>query len=258
MTQKFLSYLENHNKESQDTIESQQEDKEKKSDGIFVHFRQDNNNDNKYYVDIYARYKKGSNKTELNIVIEDINDPKSQQKFMQNFHQFRKNIPIHLILPSELYLQNFRLWKDTIELVEQFHPIYIHSDTRYTKDLDEYSYMIEDEWGKEYKPDAILSEVIEPLDTQECKYGIRANKIGICYKYFPSPYIIDNHLEIAKIALWFHKNDKEPNRYIQWVEANFDKTKLKNLPDKLQECDYASLLWDDMSMLVDLKTELES
>jgi hypothetical protein len=259
-SEKFLEYLKYYEDKEEDkpSQESKQEDRTKKSDGIFVHFRQDNNDDNKYYVDIYARYVKGSNITQRDIIIEDINNPKEQQKFMQNFHQFRKNIPIHLILPSELYLENFRLWKDKIELVELFHPIYIHSETRYTKDLDEYLYMIEDEWEKEYKPDEILSNMIELLETRECRYGIRTKKIGICYKFLPSPPIIDEHLEIAKIALWFQKNSTKPDSHIRWIGKNFDNAKLKELPDKLQECDYASLLWDDMSMLVDLKRELET
>ena len=61
---------------------------------IFVHFRQDKLEDNKYLVDIYARYKEiTQNKTMRDIVIEDIDSLECQQEFMGNFHQFRKNIP---------------------------------------------------------------------------------------------------------------------------------------------------------------------
>lgn len=61
-------------------------------------------------------------------------------------------------------------------------------------------------------------------------------------------------MEIAKIALWSHKDQND--RY-NCIDENFNETKLEELPDKLQNCEYVSLLWDDMSMLVDLKKELE-
>jgi len=169
--------------------------------------------------------------------------------------ELRPNIPIHLILPPELYLENFRLWrKGKRKLMGLLNPIYIHSDMRFNKSLDDYEWMIED-WKNFFIGDEKLSDILCLLKLEKDEYDISNNKMGICFEYQPlDGEDINEHLDIAQIAVWAYNTQEN---YKEWIALNFAKITIEELPYRLQECEHISLLWDDMSMLLNLKKELD-
>ena len=223
---------------------------------IFIHFQQDNINDLQYKVSIFARYTNGKgNKTIDDLVLFDITSSTCQNILIGILRELRPNIPIHLILPPELYLENFRLWrKGKRKLMGLLNPIYIHSDMRFNKSLDDYEWMIED-WKNFFIGDEKLSDILCLLKLEKDEYDISNNKMGICFEYQPlDGEDINEHLDIAQIAVWAYNTQEN---YKEWIALNFAKITIEELPYRLQECEHISLLWDDMSMLLNLKKELD-
>ncbi len=225
---------------------------DKKENHIYIHFRQDDLVNMKYEFDIYARYSGGKgNKTLQGLIIEDINDLNEQEKLLIELKKVRKKFPLHLIIPAELYLTNFRMWKkQDRQLIDLFNPIYIHSSDILEESLDAYEWMIE-EWDEEFLPDKLLFETLQPLEKKGDKIKATDNKIGVCFKYKPTnTQEIEEHLDLAKIALLKLLDTS-------WIDDNYTKLTLKELPKKLYECKNISLLWDEASMLLPLKQELK-
>ena len=85
------------------------------------------------------------------------------------------------------------------------------------------------------------------------RFDTRLGKIGVCFKQSISNHeIVNNMVDMAKVGLWQYK-DGILSDYCEWVEDNIC---LKDLNHQSRNCDYMALLWDDMSLLEELKRRI--
>ena len=186
----------------------------------------------------------------------DINSLEDRQGFIKIISKLRIEIPIHLIIPEELYFENIRLWLNgRRSLIHYANPLYIHSLERYL-DGDRFEDNI-NKWNIHFNQNEILSDSLVILESSDDMFSGKNKEkkrvIGVCYTYdeIEKEELFES-LEFAYVALWSHNTQTE---YHTEVIDKFDEIKIGELPHCVNDCQHLSLLWDDMSMLKELKNE---
>ncbi len=225
--------------------------KEKKQDKIFTIFEQDDIDQQSYRVSIYIQDEDEFNSEQIDFEFENIYNKEEQEEFISLLvDEFDSDVTIHFIIPPELFGVNFKQWRyRESELVKRYH-ILLHNKERFDSKLRKYRHLIR-KWRDIYQKlrnkqitDALMCvESVERFDT-------RLDKIGV---YFQNSVDrvqqIRDSIDMAKVGLWQYQ-DGEIEVYQNWIGYN---TPLKSLESDSRKCDYMALLWDDMSLLKNLK-----
>lgn len=236
-------------------VTREQEELDSKQDRIYVIMK--HLQASTYEVMIFPRYVKGSDPQD-NFTI-DINLVDSQALFVRKFRSLRDEIPIHLIVPEEFYLENIRVWLNRRRsLLDYANPLYLHSFERYSMSSDNYEDMIT-KWDNYFQKDKTLDNSLALLKSSEDSFSGRDEEgnrlLGVCYQYQPTDIDeIYDPLDKAFVSLWSHDTQVA---YKTHIIDKFDTLTIDKLPQKLNQCQHISLLWDNMRLLEDFKREYE-
>jgi hypothetical protein len=164
------------------------------------------------------------------------------------------NVPIHFIIPPELFLINFKQWKyNGTELIKIYH-ILFHNKERFSRKLKRYNQMIK-EWDDKFdnlKHNYIYESLLS-ISNNEAPYDSR-NKIGAYFTYQPEKFEeINKIVNLAQIGIWKYTS-VDLTSYTQCLK---EKIILCNLNQKSRTWDHVALLWDDMSLLKELRGEIK-
>jgi len=218
---------------------------------IFLIFNEENTS-TEYRVEGYIQYEDEFENDLIEFIFTNIYDEDEQEKFIKLLvDEFEDSITIHFIIPPELFLMNFKQWKyNGNELVKRYH-ILLHNKDRYNSKSRKYKNMIKN-WQDlfEAQKNNKLSDALLVTSDDSTTFDTRLGKMGVCFKQSLSNYeVINNTLDMAKVGLWQCK-EGVLNDYHTWVEGNLC---LKELNETSRKCDHVALLWDDMSLLENLK-----
>lgn len=219
---------------------------------IFLIFNQDNNSTIKYHVEGYIQCENEFDNELIEFTFENIYNEVEQENFIKTLiDEFESDVPIHFIIPPELFLVNFKQWRYRgNELVNRYH-ILLHNKDRFGSKIRKYKNMIE-QWNVLFstKQEEYLADALLMTNDNSARFDTRLGKIGVCFKQSISNHeIVSNVVDMAKVGLWQYK-DGVLSDYCEWVEGNIC---LKDLNYQSRGCDYMALLWDDMNLLIDLK-----
>ncbi len=219
---------------------------------IFLIFNQDDNISSQYKVEGYIQFENEFENELIEFTFKNIYDAVEQESFIQKLvDEFESDITIHFIIPTELFLLNFKRWKyRNNELVKRYH-ILLHSKDRFGSKIRKYKDMIEN-WKILFdtRKNDNLTEALLVTEDNSTRFDTRLEKIGVCFKQPTLTHeVVDNTLDMAKLGLW-QCNEGLAEDYYRWINGNLC---LKELNIESRKCDYVSLLWDDMSLLIKLK-----
>ena len=222
---------------------------------IFLLFYQGNKSSPQYSVTGYIQAKDEFDSDLIEFEFENIYNEAEQQKFIQLLDdEFDSNVTLHFIIPSELFLLNFKQWKyNGNKLVNRYH-ILLHNQDRFSSKLRKYRSMIEN-WEVLFETikEKELRDALLVTEDSDVRFDTRLGKIGVCFKQALLKYeVINSTLDMAKVGLWQYKEGK-PLEYHSWVDGNIS---LKELNQKSRECDHIALLWDEMKLLEELKRRI--
>ena len=158
-----------------------------------------------------------------------------------------------MILPPTLFLANLKQWKYRGTEFKKFYHIVLHNKEKFDKKVGRYQNMI-DNWNA-------LFESLKSLDITDsllitCNDSDRFDsgdfKIGVCFRHCVSNYeVIRDTLAMAYIGLWQY-SDGTLTDYHKWIDRGIC---LEKLHKDSRSCGYMALLWDDMSLLEELKRQ---
>jgi hypothetical protein len=219
---------------------------------IFLIFNQDNTTDNQYEVIGHIQAEDEFENELIEFTFTNIYDEVEQELFIQNLvDEFDDSITIHFIIPPELFLVNFKQWRYRgNSLVNRYH-ILLHNKERYNSKSRKYKSMI-DSWQVLFnrQKEKRLSEALLITNDSHIQFDTRLDKMGVCFKQSCLSYeVVNNTLDMAKVGLW-QCDDGVIEDYHRWVEGSLC---LKELNQASRKCDHIALLWDDMSLLEELK-----
>jgi len=232
--------------------EPSQISKPSKLNQIFLIFNEDNIATNTYHVEGHIQYQDEFQNDLIEFTFTNIYNELEQEAFIQKLvDEFEHSITIHLIVPTELFLMNFKQWKYRgNELVKRYH-ILLHSKDRYNSKSWKYKNMI-DNWQLLFDAhkDNKLSEALLITDNHTTAFDTRLEKIGVCFKQLLSNCeAINNTLDMAQVGIW-QCEESALAKYHTWIDGNLC---LKELNKASRQCDHVALLWDEMSLLENLK-----
>lgn len=229
------------------------EEKEKSTNRIFLIFNADNISNTAYNVVGYIEDNDAYESNFLEFTFEDIYNERQQEEFLRLLDGKSQlvNIPVHFIIPPALFLVNFKLWKyNGTELIKIYH-ILFHNKDKFSLNLRAHSNMIYD-WNTKFdtlKYENAFESLLAINNTNDT-FDYRKNKIGACFVYQPETHEnINKIVKYANIGIWNYSTGDMIN-YKQWLD---EKIVLCNLNQESRNCDHVALLWDDMSLLKDLK-----
>jgi len=224
----------------------------KKQDRIFTIFEQDDIEDSSYRVSIYIQDEDEFNSEQIDFNFENIYNTKEQERFISLLvDEFESDVTIHFIIPPELFLVNFKQWRyKNSELIKRYH-ILIHNKDRYDSKLRKYNQLIR-KWREIYEKikDRRIADALMTIERDQI-FDTRLDKIGVCFKNrIDRVQTVIDSIEMARVGLWQYQ-DGELDTYQNWIDCG--EVPLRALENSSRECDYMALLWDDMSLLKDLK-----
>ena len=222
-------------------------------DQIFLIFNQQNSA--KYSVVGYVQCEDEFDSELIEFTFDNIYSEIEQENFIRLLvDEFESDVTIHFIIPPELFLVNFKQWRyRDNELVKRYH-ILLHNQDRFNGKIRKYKNMIE-QWRVLFDriKERLLRDTLVMADNSGARFDTRLDKIGVCVKQNLSNYeILNRVIDMAKIGLWQYE-DGEISDYCRWVDGTLC---LKDLNYKSRECDHMALLWDDMSLLEELKRRI--
>lgn len=188
----------------------EQKELDNKKDRIYVTMK--HLQGSSYEVMIFPRYVKGSDPQD-NFTI-DVNTVDSQALFVRKFRNLRDEIPIHLIVPEDFYLENIRVWLNRKRsLLDYAHPLYLHSFERYSMSSDNYEDMIT-KWDSYFQKDKTLDNSLALLTSSDDSFNGKDKEdnrlLGVCYQYQPTDTDeIYDPLDKAFVSLWSHSTQVE-------------------------------------------------
>jgi len=222
---------------------------------IFLIFNQSNSSSSKYSVVGYIHFEDEFESDLIEFEFQNIYNKVEQQNFIQLLDdEVDSNATLHFIIPSELFLLNFKQWKyNGNTLVNRYH-ILLHNQDRFGSKFRKYRSMIKD-WEVLFKSikEKELKDALIVTEDNDVRFDTRLGKIGVCFKQALVKYeIINSTLDMAKVGLWQYK-EGTVSEYHSWVDGNVS---LEELNPKSRECDHMALLWDDMRLLEELKRRI--
>ena len=227
----------------------------KSKEKIFTIFQQSNLDENSYMVTIYIQDEDEFNSEQINFNFNNIYDAKEQEHFISLLDsEFEGNVTVHFIIPPELFLVNFKQWKDKKgELVKRYH-ILLHNKENFDSKPRRHKNMIRN-WEEIYDKikNRHIRDTLIDADSGK-KFDMRDDKIGVCFKNkIENVRNIIDSVDIVKVGMWqYPKGDIK--RYKNWMRC--EEMYLKSLENRSRECDYLALLWDDMSLFQELKKRI--
>lgn len=222
---------------------------------IFLIFEEDNISNIKYNVVGHIQADNEFDSESIEFAFQDIYSKEEQESFVEKLvDEFESDVTIHFIIPPKLFLLNFKQWKyRDNELVKRYH-LLLHNKDRFDSKIRQYPNMI-NSWKSLFDKhkDNILDDALIITNDDNTKFDTRLEKIGVCLKQSISKYeIVDQTIDMAKIGIWQYSDGIMAN-YHAWIESDIY---LKELNHKSRECDHMALLWDDMSLLEELKRRI--
>jgi len=223
---------------------------------IFLIFTADNITNNKYKVTGYIHDNNELESDFIEFTFENIHNEEEQKKFIKILHKESEldNVPIHFIIPPELFLVNFKQWKyNGTELIKIYHVLF-HNKERFLRKLKRYNQMIK-EWDDKFDnlKDSYIYESLLSISNNEVPYDSR-NKIGAYFTYQPAKFEeINRIVNLANIGIWKYTS-VDLNSYPQCLEG---KIILCDLNKESRKWEHVALLWDDMSLLKELRGEIK-
>jgi hypothetical protein len=232
--------------------------KEDKLDAIYVHFDAISGSEVAYNTIIYIHYKNDTfNNETLEFKFTNIHNQEQQQEFLLLFgDRFDSDVTIHFIIPQELFLINFKLWKyEKLPLIEHYD-ILLHNVLNYEKPASNFEDQIE-KWKKLYQEEEFekkcITDALVPFADCSICFRRKVEKMGAYFQYqIASWENIADSIGVAKVALWQYLGDKvEIEEFNRWVEE--ENVILERLRESSQKCDNMALLWNEMELLKNLK-----
>jgi hypothetical protein len=220
---------------------------------IFLIFNEDNLSDVKYEVIGYIQTEDEFESETVEFTFEDINNTIEQENFLEKLIKESEldNVTIHFILPTTLLLMNFKQWKyKGNELVKLYH-IVLHNKEIFARKIGRYKPMIE-KWNSLFNrlKDTNIKDALMSVSNDTERFDARTDKIGVCFEYLQSSYDVINETLIgAYMGLWQYPEGLLSD-YQKWIQSDIC---LNQLNHKSRRCDNVALLWDDMSLLENLK-----
>ena len=224
-------------------------------DQIFLIFNQENSATSQYSVIGYIQSEDEFESELIEFIFKNIYDEIEQEMFIKKLvDEFESDVTIHFIIPTELFLVNFKQWKyRDNELIKRYH-ILLHNKDRFSSKIRKYKNMIE-QWKVLFdtKKENHLNDALLVTHDNDMKFDTRLGKMGVCFKQsLLSHEVINSTLDMAKVGLWQYQ-DGTALEYQTWVDSDIC---LKDLESKSRECDHIALLWDDMKLLEELKRRI--
>ena len=247
--------IENSNDNIISQISNTLEDPEKKRKSIsriFLIFNEDNISKTKYDVIGYIYDNDEFESDLIEFTFQDIHNKEEQEKFIEILHNNSEldNVPIHLILPPQLLLINFKQWKyKGTELIKIYH-ILFHNKNKFSKNLRRYDSMIRD-WNEKFDKlkHSNISESLLSIANNKEAYDNR-HKIGAYFTYQPEIFEeINRVVDLANIVIWKYPSESL-TIYKQYLNEGIT---LDDLNQESRKWDHVALLWDDMKLLKELK-----
>lgn len=229
------------------------EEKKKLTNRVFLIFNADDISDKIYNVVGYIEDNNEYESDFLEFTFNDIHDESEQEEFLKLLYEKSQliNIPVHFIIPPELFLVNFKLWKyDGTELIKIYNVLF-HNKNKFSMNLRGYSSLIND-WNTKFNTfkDNNISKSFLPINGIYDTFDCRTNKIGAYFTYQPEVHEnIEKVVRFANIGIWNYSSGDITN-YKEWLNGTFN---LSNIKEESRNYDHVALLWDDMSLLKDLK-----
>jgi hypothetical protein len=219
-------------------------------DKIFTIFEQDDIDEQSYKVSIYIQDEDEFNSEQIDFEFKNIHDKKEQERFISLLvNEFESDVTIHFIIPPELFEMNFKQWRyKHSELVKRYH-ILLHNKERFDSKLRRYKQLIR-RWKESYinVKEKHLIDALMCVDNGEA-FDTRLDKIGVYFRNHIDKETIANAIDMAKVGLWQYRSGKL-EIYRDWIGCNIS---FRTLESNSRKCDHIALLWDDMSLLKNLK-----
>ncbi len=243
---------ENNYKEILNSLKDTEEN-EKSTNRVFLIFNADDISDKMYNVVGYIEDNNEYESDFLEFTFNDIHDENEQEKFLRLLHQKSEliDVPVHFIIPPELFLVNFKLWKyDNTELIKIYNVLF-HNKNKFSLNSRGYSSLIND-WNNKFSTlkENNISNSLLPIDGIHDTFDCRSNKIGAYFTYQPEIHQnIEKIVRFANIGIWNYSSG-DIIKYKEWLNGTFS---LSDLKKESRNYDHVALLWDDMSLLKDFK-----
>ncbi len=220
---------------------------------IFLIFNEDNLSDVKYEVIGYIQTEDEFESETVEFTFEDINNTIKQEDFLEKLIKESEldNVSIHFILPSSLLLINFKQWKYKGNELVKLHHIVVHNKEMFARKIGKYKPMIE-KWNSLFDTlkDTNITDALMSVNNDRERFDARKDKIGVCFEYLQSNSDILNETLIgAYMGLWQYPEGLLSD-YQTWIQSDVC---LSQLNHESRRCDNVALLWDDMSLLENLK-----
>lgn len=220
---------------------------------IFLVFNENNRSENKYEVTGYIQCDNEFENDLIEYAFENINNQDEQEKFLEILIKSAEldKVPIHFIIPSSLFLVNFKQWKYRGNELIKLYDIVLHNQEMFLINISRYKKKIDD-WNELFEKlkDNHIATALSSVHSDNERFDTREEKIGVCFKYSPSNYeAIKNITSQVPIGLWQYPQGNKAD-YQEWTSSG---VYLNQLRQSSRNCDHTALLWDDMSMLEKLK-----
>ena len=220
---------------------------------IFLIFSEDDLSEVKYEVIGYIQAEDEFESEIIEFAFEDINNTEEQEIFLEKLMKESEldNVPIHFILPSSLLLMNFKQWKYKGNEFVKLHHIILHNKEMFSRKISKYKPMIE-KWNSLFNTlkDTNIADALMSVNNDTERFDTRTDKIGVCFEYLQSSYDVINETLIgAYMGLWQYPEGLLSD-YQTWIQGDIC---LNQLNHESRKCDNVALLWDDMSLLENLK-----
>ena len=229
------------------------EEKKKSTNRVFLIFNADDISDKIYNVVGYIEDNNEYESDFLEFTFNDIHNESEQEEFLRLLYEKSQliNIPVHFIIPPELFLVNFKLWKyEGTELIKIYNVLF-HNKNKFSMNSRGYSSLMND-WNTKFSTfkDKNISKSLLPINGIYDTFDCRINKIGAYFTYQPEIHEnIEKVVRFANIGIWNYSSG-DIIKYKEWLNGTFN---LSNIKKESRNYDHVALLWDDMSLLKDLK-----
>ena len=230
--------------------------KEKSISRIFLIFTEDNITNNKYKVTGYIHDNDEFESNFLEFTFENIHNEEEQEEFLEILLKESEldNVPVHFILPASLFLINFKQCKyKGTELINIYHVLF-HNKDRFSRKISKYNSMKEN-WDDKFSKlkDKSINESLLSIPNKTKAFDNR-DKLGAYFSYQPDVYDeIERIVDLANIVIWKYSREKVSN-YEQWLASSIT---LGNINKESRKCNDLALLWDEMSLLENLRGKIE-
>lgn len=232
------------------------EEKKKSISRIFLIFTEDNITNDKYKVTGYIQDNDEYASNLIEFTFENIHNEEEQEKFLEILLKESEldNVPVHFILPASLFLINFKQWKyKGTELINIYHVLFHYKD-RFSRKISKYNSMKEN-WDDKFSKlkNKRINESLLSISNKTKPFDNR-DKLGAYFSYQPDVYDeIERIVDLANIVIWKYSREEVSN-YEQWLASSIT---LGNINKESRKCNDLALLWDEMSLLENLRGKIE-